>query len=236
MRLANELRGRGFEVNIHDLHHDGYLFSSRDEFRGRAAEINAYAREFGCRGFRAGAMYREQGWFDLLDVSYDMSVPNVAHLEPQRGGCCTVMPYFVGRILELPLTTAQDYSLFHILGDYSTSLWKRQIREILASNGLVTVLTHPDYLIERRAREVYRELLAHLADLRKTRRLWMALPGEVDRWWRNRRAMRLVRSAGGWRIEGPDADRASVAYAVLSDGRLSFSLDEPGANGAGLSN
>ena len=53
-----------------------------------------------------------------------MSVPNVAHLEPQRGGCCTVMPYFVGDVLELPLTTIQDYSLFHILGDYSTTLWK----------------------------------------------------------------------------------------------------------------
>ena len=62
-------------------------------------------------------MYREQQWFDAFEFSYDMSVPNVAHLEPQRGGCCTVMPYFVGDILELPLTTTQDYSLFHILGD-----------------------------------------------------------------------------------------------------------------------
>ena len=75
-------------------------------------------------------MYREQEWFDAFDFSFDMSVPNVAHLEPQRGGCCTVMPYFIGDVLELPLTTTQDYSLFHILGDYSTTLWKRQIRLI----------------------------------------------------------------------------------------------------------
>ena len=67
-------------------------------------------------------MYREQEWFDAFEFSYDMSVPNAAHLEPQRGGCCTVMPYFVGDLLELPLTTTQDYSLFHILGDYSISL------------------------------------------------------------------------------------------------------------------
>ena len=69
-------------------------------------------------------MYREQGWFDAFEFSYDMSVPNAAHLEPQRGGCCTVMPYFVGDILELPLTTAQDYTLFHILNDYSTRCGK----------------------------------------------------------------------------------------------------------------
>jgi hypothetical protein len=68
-------------------------------------------------------MYREQAWFDAFDFSYDMSVPNAAHLEPQRGGCCTVLPYFVGDVLELPLTTTQDYSLFHILGEYSMERW-----------------------------------------------------------------------------------------------------------------
>ena len=110
-------------------------------------------------------MYREQSWFDALEVSYDMSVPNVAHLEPQRGGCCTVMPYFIGDILELPLTTIQDYSLFHILGDYSIALWKKQIDLLIAGNGLVTLLAHPDYLIEKRAEAVYRDLLAHVRQL-----------------------------------------------------------------------
>ena len=121
------LRARGFEVNLHDLNHDGHLFADQDAFLRHARRINDYAPEFGCRGFRSGAMYREQDWFEAFEFSYDMSVPNVAHLEPQRGGCCTVMPYFIGDLLELPLTTAQDYSLFHILGDYSTTLWKEQI-------------------------------------------------------------------------------------------------------------
>ena len=66
-------------------------------------------------------------WYDDLKFSYDMSVPNVAHLDPQRGGCCTVMPYFLGDILEIPVTTVQDYTLFSILDDYSIDLWKRQI-------------------------------------------------------------------------------------------------------------
>ncbi len=93
-------------------------------------------------------MYREQEWFDAFDFSYDMSVPNVAHLEPQRGGCCTVMPYFIGTILELPLTTTQDYSLFHILGDYSIASWKRQLaRSWRQRPG--QFIAHPDYLSDR---------------------------------------------------------------------------------------
>ena len=103
-------------------------------------------------------MYREQQWFEAFEFSYDMSVPNVAHLEPQRGGCCTVMPYFVGNLLELPLTTTQDYSLFHILGSYSTALWRQQIELIMARNGLVSFIAHPDYLCDDRAKGVYRRV------------------------------------------------------------------------------
>jgi len=72
-------------------------------------------------------MYRNQDWYDSFDFSYDMSAPNVAHLDPMRGGCCTVMPYFIGKILELPVTTSQDYTLFHMLNDYSIDLWKQQL-------------------------------------------------------------------------------------------------------------
>jgi hypothetical protein len=155
-----------------------------------------------------------------------MSVPNAAHLEPQRGGCCTVMPYFVGDILELPLTTTQDYSLFHILNDYSTTLWQEQIRVIREHHGLISVIAHPDYLTGRREREVYVELLRHLRVLRNREGVWMALPGEVNRWWRNRREMTLVRSGDEWRIEGPDAVRARVAYATLQGDRLVYQFED----------
>ena len=114
-------------------------------------------------------MYRKQDWYDVFDFSYDMSVPNVAHLEPMRGGCCTVMPYFVGNIVELPLTLAQDYSLFHILDDYSIDLWKQQLALIRGQNGLMSFIVHPDYVIERRARRVYESLLDYLETNRRAR-------------------------------------------------------------------
>jgi hypothetical protein len=223
--FLNNICSKGFEVNVHDLNHDGALFQEKEEFLRRAELINRYAREFHAQGFRAGAMYRNQEWFGAFTFSYDMSVPNVARLEPQQGGCCTVMPYFIGSILELPLTTVQDYSLFHILGDYSIELWKQQIEMIQKKSGLISFITHPDYLIEKRAQDVYRNLLAYLAQLRTERKLWLALPGSVDRWWRSRNAMSLVPTGDSWRIEGPDKHRARVAYASLQGDRVVYSMD-----------
>jgi len=153
-------------------------------------------------------------------------LPNVAHLEPQRGGCCTVMPYFVGRILEIPLTTSQDYSIFHILNDYSIELWKKQIDLIQQKHGLLSFISHPDYLIDRHSRKVYKSLLAYLREIIHRDGIWETVPGEVDRWWRARREMQLVEDHGGWRIEGPLSERARVAYATLDGERIVYTIDK----------
>ena len=165
-------------------------------------------------------MYRNQAWFDALEFSYDMSVPNVAHLEPQRGGCCTVMPYFIGDLVELPLTTIQDYSLFHILGDYSTD----DLEEADRPDSRTARADHrvdPSGLSDReaRARGVCASCSTHLQrPARPTgmsgsrcRAMWtlVAQPQRDD-------AGRAA--ADRWRDRGPDSDRARVAYATLDDG------------------
>ena len=223
---VREIRVRGFEFNVHDLNHDGHLYLKRDEFKRRATRINDYVGRYDARGFRAGSMYRNQDWYESFEFSYDMSVPNVAHLEPMRGGCCTVMPYFIGKIVELPLTTAEDYSLFHILNDYSIDLWKEQLALIRGRNGLMSFLTHPDYLIERRARNVYESLLDYLRQMVVREQIWAALPGDVDLWWRTRSQMKLVSRGNEWEIVGPEKERARLAYAVLDGGQLVYKLAE----------
>ncbi len=221
---VREIRRREFEFNVHDLNHDGFLFREREEFLRRAEKINEYVRKYQARGFRSGAMYRNQEWFDAFEFSYDMSVPSVAHLEPQRGGCCTVMPYFIGKVLELPLTATQDYSLFHILNDYSLDLWKKQLALIREKYGLMSFTVHPDYLISQRARKVYESLLDYLREMISREKIWMALPGEVDRWWRARSQMKLVPQGNSWAIDGPEKERARVAYAVRDGARLTYEL------------
>lgn len=218
------IRSQGCEFNVHDLNHDGHLYRERAEFVRRAARINGYVRQYGCSGFRAGAMYRNQEWYDLFEFSYDMSVPNVAHLEPMRGGCCTVFPYFVGKIVELPLTATQDYSLFHIFGDYSINLWKQQLALLRARHGLMSFITHPDYLIDERPREVYESLLEYLRQMIDKEKIWSALPGELDRWWRARARMTLERRGDGWEIVGPESARARLAFAVLDGERVRYEI------------
>ena len=223
--FLGSIRKRGFEVVIHDLNHDGRLFSDHGQFLERASKINAYGKKFDAQGFRAAILYRKQLWLDALDFAYDMSVPNVAHLDPQRGGCCTVMPYFVGKMLELPVTTIQDYSLFNILKDYSINLWKRQIELIMRSHGLISFIIHPDYVAQAREQSVFEALLGYLAQLRDEKAVWIATPGEVNVWWRQRAEMRLEQNGDGWRIEGPGSQRARIAYASQKDGGLVYSFE-----------
>jgi hypothetical protein len=218
------IRSRGFEFNIHDLNHDGQLYQERQLFLQRSKKINSYVKQFGTSGFRAGVMYRNLDWYDAYEMSYDMSMPNVAHLEPQRGGCCTVFPYFVGKILEIPLTTCQDYSLFQILNDYSIDLWKQQLAMLRKRNGLMSFIAHPDYLIDAKARRVYESLLQYLQQMVAREKIWMALPGEVDQWWRARNQMRLVQINDQWAIEGPQSNKAKVAFAVLDGDGLTYEV------------
>jgi hypothetical protein len=176
-------------------------------------------------------MYRNLDWYNELRISYDMSVPNVAHLEPQRGGCCTVFPYFIGEILELPLTTVQDYALFHMIGEYSTALWREQIEQITEQHGLISLLIHPDYLLNRKALEVYKELLGYLRELRSRKNIWFARPGEINRWWRDRNAMKVVFESGRWRVKGPGSERARVAFASIQDDRMVYAVEPSDGRG-----
>ena len=222
--FPNRLRDRGFELCIQDLNHDGRLFDEREEFSRRAVLINRYAQKYGAKGFRSAVLYRRPEWLECLEFSYEMSMPNVAHLDPQRGGCCTVTPYFIGRMLELPLTTIQDYTLFHVLNERSVDLWNLQLEMILARNGLASFLVHPDYIIEHETRAVYRKLLVLLSEVREQESVWFALPGEIDAWWRQRSRMSIVADGGSWRIVGEGAQRASLAFATHSNGQLIYEL------------
>jgi hypothetical protein len=233
--FIDQIRGNACEVCIHGLNHDGKLFSSEAIFFERAKKINEYAEKWGATGFRSPVLYRNLDWFHALKMSYDMSVPNVGHLDPQPGGCCTVMPYFIGTILELPLTTIQDYPLYHILKQRSLDLWKKQTESILGRHGLVSFIIHPDYTTAEWSKRLYQSLLDYLGQLRADRGLWIVLPGEVDTWWRNRHEMELTNDDGQWRIRGPQAERARVAYASLEDERLVYRVEKGKTSGSFVS-
>ena len=142
------------------------------------------------------------------------------------------MPYFLpGGVLELPLTTTEDYTLFHILKDHSTLLWKQQMETIIKGNGLISFIIHPDYILDSHSQKTYNTLLNELARLRTDRGVWLPLPGEVDRWWRARSQMNLVSSGKEWKVSGPGSERARVAYAQLDGDRLTYEIPAPVSEG-----
>ncbi len=220
----HQIHQRGFEVNVQDLNHDGRLFDEFEEFQRRREAIHRYAEIFQARGFRSAVLYRKVDWLSTLGFEYDMSIPNAAHLDPQAGGCCTTFPYFVGELLEIPVTMTQDYSLFHILRDYSLSLWREQSRRVLESHGVMTYIIHPDYVRGKAEMRVFQNLLGYLRELREHEDVWIPLPRDLSKWWRQRRQMQLVKKDNCWEIIGEGRERARVAYAKWQNEKLVYDL------------
>jgi len=96
---------------------------------------------------------------------------------------------------------------------------------VRARHGLISFVVHPDYIIEERPRATYRQLLRHLTELRAEGNVWFALPREVNEWWRQRSALRLVRQGSGWCIEGDGKERARIAYASLEGDKITYRFE-----------
>jgi peptidoglycan/xylan/chitin deacetylase (PgdA/CDA1 family) len=182
-RLLDELRGRGFEIGIHGLKHDGKLFSSFPEFMRRAQRINRYLREFDAVGFRAPLTHRNPDWMQALEIDYDLSFFDTDPYEPIPGGTMSLWPFMIGRFVELPYTLLQDYTLTGVLGETTPRLWLEKVDAIKEYCGMALLNAHPDYLVNGTTLRVYE---AFLAAMRERAGYWHALPREVARWWRLR--------------------------------------------------
>src|SRR5205823_1135691 len=134
--ILRELRARGFEIGLHGLHHDRSLFASRDAFEQQLPQLAEAARHLEAEGFRSPSTHRVVEWLPELPVSYDCSVPHSDPYEPQPGGCCSLWPFFLGSLVELPYTLPQDHTLFTLLRAGSVDLWLSQVDAIEQRFGL----------------------------------------------------------------------------------------------------
>ncbi len=199
--VPDELRAwlgaQGFEVGIHDLHHDGKLFQSHGAFRLKAARINQYAREWKASGFRAGFMLRNLDWYHQLDIAYDASTFDTDPFEPQPDGAGTIFPFWVpapagltekSGYVELPYTLAQDSTLFLLLQEKSPQIWLNKLDWLVQQHGMALINVHPDYLCFDGEKPkphtfpiaYYRELLERVRS-HYAGRYWQPLPREVAR-------------------------------------------------------
>lgn len=209
----------GFEVGVHGLRHDGHDLDPR-MFDERLPAMRSYAERWGAVGFRAPSTLRDWDLMPRTGFDYDSSYADVARYEPLPGGTCTWWPFFIGNLVELPLTLPMDHTLFELLGE-DESGWITKIALLKRRGGMALMLTHPDYL--RRRLDEYERVLDHVAS---DESVWHALPREVAEWWRARAASVPVRDGrdGAWTVHGPAAAR----------GRVAFGLDHAGNGALGL--
>jgi glycosyltransferase involved in cell wall biosynthesis len=210
--VVRELQDAGFEVGVHGLRHDGRDLASQQLMEQRRPQMRRYAQRWNAVGFRSPATQRAWALMPQLGFEYDSSYTDTDPYEPQPGGCCTYLPYLNEDMVELPITMPQDHTMFVILQHADGDVWLRKARHIRERQGMVLVLTHPDYAHEdQRIAGGYRALLE---EFRGDETLWHALPREVAAWWRDRAASSLRRQGDDWVIEGPASARGTVGLAT----------------------
>jgi len=184
----------GFEVGVHDLHHDGRLFASREGFVRKAARINQYTQTWGATGFRAGFMLRNLEWLHDLETRYDCSTFDTDPFEPQSDGAGTIFPHWMAPppghkgqgYVELPYTLPQDSTLFLLLREKTPEIWLNKLDWVASKGGMALVNVHPDYVCfegERPGHRTfpvahYRALLSHLRQ-QYAGTCWETLPGRI---------------------------------------------------------
>jgi len=215
--LRRTLVENGFEVGVHDLHHDGKLYSSRREFSERARRINEYLSQWKAVGFRSGFMLHNLEWLHELNVLYDSSTFDTDPFEPQPDGVGTIFPFWVPRgangngssahegragYVELPYTLCQDSTLFLLLKETQPDIWFRKIDWIAQQGGMVLLNTHPDYIRTGKGKagkwqfpvELYEKLLQYVK-AKYSGAYWQALPKEVAQFVNTTRSTRSGDSA-----------------------------------------
>jgi peptidoglycan/xylan/chitin deacetylase (PgdA/CDA1 family) len=213
--LIDRLRDRGFEFGAHGLSHDGRLFRSESDFSELAPILHRLAHDHGLAGFRAPSTLRRAEWISRLEFDFDCSFSDSDPYEPQPGGTCSVFPFFLSNLVELPYTMPQDHTLIHLLRRNPTEVWSAKARWIEALGGMILTLVHPDYCGAGTYLKEYETLLQQLSEFQSA---WRALPSEVSAWWRGRDRMKLTlkNDDGSPTIEGSGSERA-VARKLSSE-------------------
>lgn len=200
-RVSPALRRRlgedGFEVGVHGLKHDGKMFLNRRIFRERAQRINSYLREWKACGFSSPSMLRNLEWMLDLNIEYSFSTFDTDLFEPQPEGVRRIFPFWFpsrngrGGYVEIPYTLPQDHTLFVILRENSSRIWKEKLDWIVEKGGMALLNTHPDYMrfdggrcsLEEYPIDLYTNFLMtvkdHYADL-----YWHPLARDMARFWK----------------------------------------------------
>ncbi len=236
--LREELVQNGFEIGVHDLHHNGQLYRNRRDFLKKAARINHYLAEWQAVGFRSGFMLRNLNWLHELGIQYDMSTFDTDPFEPQPDGRDTIFPFFIPHLgkagqgsasglngyVELPYTLPQDSTLFLLLGETTPEIWFRKLDWVAAHGGMVLLDTHPDYMAFDGAKPsrleypvtLYQQLLEYIRS-NYAGEYWHALPKEMASYTLSQLVVKEAHADASLPITESESPVSDSSFLVHSD-------------------
>jgi len=182
----------GHEIGSHGFNHNGKLsFLDKKKIKKRFKQCSEIINKYHIKGFRSPFLLRTDNLFDVIskDFFYDSSIPDT-EVESQVGmfnGCCTVFPFMINGMVELPLTMPQDSRLLStgFKGKGIVNMWMKKLEWIKSVGGLAVLNTHPEIHLSgnKKMVDVYDQFLQNIS---KDKKAWIANPYEVAKWWKQR--------------------------------------------------
>lgn len=178
------IKNAGHEIGIHGYNHDGKLYFSKKIFTKRSLYINEAIKKYNAIGFRNPAVHRNLLWQQDLDIAYDSSCFDVDPFQPMPGGTSSIWPFKVGKFIELPYTLPQDHVIWIQLQKQNNEIWEKKSDWLYKNNGMILIITHPDYIMLNDNYKKYEELLIYFKTLQN---VWHTLPKDMATFWANRK-------------------------------------------------
>jgi peptidoglycan/xylan/chitin deacetylase (PgdA/CDA1 family) len=196
-KTIKQLKYQHCEIGLHGYNHDNKLaFLSRKEIKKRLSKASKIISKYNITGFRSPSLLRNKRFLDTLSehFEYDSSTCDTDLHSPvaMRSGTCTIFPFFIRGMTEIPITMPQDYRLMRMNRTKIQifNIWKEKIDFIEKAGGCATLLTHPDSHIfgSDKYLDVYDKILKYVD---KKNSVWKALPNEISTWWKDRNKAEL---------------------------------------------
>jgi len=198
IKKLKKLKKEGCEIGLHGYNHDNRTpFLKTKEIEYRISKASRMIKDFEIKGFRSPSFLRNRKFLDILSkhFHYDSSTCDTDLYSPvgMRSGACTIFPFFINNMVEIPSTLPSDWRLIRLGKNKNQifNIWKEKVDFIEKAGGCAVMLTHPDNHIfgDEKYFDVYDRSLAYVT---RKNSVWNALPYEIADWWVERRNSKIM--------------------------------------------
>ena len=141
--LRSFLADHGFEVGVHDLHHDGTLYRSKAEFSAAAKCINEHLRALAGGRIQIRVYVPQPRMAKRTQRAVrrlEHSTPTPSSLSQTAG---PIFPFWVGRsdkrrLRRTAIYAASGFNPFPGLGPETNDIWKRKLDWVARHGGMAS--------------------------------------------------------------------------------------------------